>query len=94
MSRVPTLYLYEPGQNFLQRVFAQPYDYHVRHHSSELLASLETRHLLAFYILHQWLQTIAAVATGLALLLLLFRIDPLPALVALALLDVWPRYPN
>ena len=69
-----------------RRVFAQPYDYHVRHHSSEVLASLETGRQLAFVILHQWLQTIAALATGLALLVLLFWIDPLPAIVALALL--------
>ncbi len=71
-----------------RRVFAQPYDYHVRHHSSEVLASLETGRLMAFHILHLWLQSIAALATGLALLLLLFRIDPLPALIALGLLGL------
>ena len=72
-----------------RRVFAQPYDYHVRHHSSEVLASLETGRLLATSIIHQWLQALAALATGLALLFLLFRIDPLPALVALALLALF-----
>ena len=72
-----------------RRVFAQPYDYHVRHRSSEVLASLETGRVLASNILHQWLQSIAALATGLALLFLLFRIDPLPALIALALLALF-----
>ena len=72
-----------------RRVFAQPYDYHVRHHSSEVLASLETGRQMAFHILHQWLQSIAALATGLALLLLLFWIDPVPALIALGLLGLF-----
>lgn len=72
-----------------RRVFAQPYDYHVRHHSSEVLAALETGRQLALHLLHQWLQSIAALATGLALLVLLFLIDPLPALVALALLGLF-----
>ena len=72
-----------------RRVFAQPYEYHVRHHSSEVLASLETGRQLAFHILHQWFQSIAALATGLALLVLLFWIDPVPALVALALLGLF-----
>jgi len=72
-----------------RRVFAQPYDYHVRHHSSEVLASLETGRMLAFHILHQWLQSIAALATGLSLLVLLFWIDPVPAIVALALLGLF-----
>jgi ATP-binding cassette, subfamily B, bacterial PglK len=72
-----------------RRVFAQPYDYHVRHHSSDVLASLETGRLLASSIIHLWLQSVAALATGLALLLLLFRIDPMPAVAALALLALF-----
>ena len=72
-----------------RRVFAQPYDYHVRHRSSEVIASLETGRVLASGIINQWLQSIGALATGLALLVLLLRIDPLPALVALALLGLF-----
>jgi ABC-type multidrug transport system fused ATPase/permease subunit len=45
--------------------------------------------MLAFQLIHQWLQTVAALATGVALLVLLFRIDPLPALVALLLLGLF-----
>lgn len=72
-----------------RRVFAQPYEYHVRHHSSEVLASLETGRVLASGIIHQWIQASAALATGLALLALLLWLDPLPALVALALFGLF-----
>jgi ATP-binding cassette, subfamily B, bacterial PglK len=71
------------------RVFAQPYDYHVRHHSSELLGSLEAVQLLAFNLIHQWLQSVAALATGVAFAWLLVAIDPLPAMAAFAVLGLF-----
>jgi ABC-type multidrug transport system fused ATPase/permease subunit len=72
-----------------RRVFAQPYDYHVRHHSSELLGSLEAVERLAHNLVRQWLQSIAALTTGLAIAWLLISIDPLPALLAFAVLGLF-----
>jgi len=71
------------------RVFAQPYDYHVRHHSSELIGSLETVQVLAYILIHQWLQSVAALATGAAFAWLLIAIDPLPAVAAFTLLGLF-----
>ena len=72
-----------------RRVFAQPYDYHVRHHSSELLGSLGSVERLAFNLTRQWLQGIAALATGLAIAWLLVSTDPLPALLTFAALGLF-----
>jgi ABC-type multidrug transport system fused ATPase/permease subunit len=72
-----------------ERVFAQPYDYHVRHQSSELIATLQTVPVLASNLVHQWLQSMAALATGLAVGWLLVSIDPLPAIGALAALGLF-----
>ena len=71
-----------------RRVFAQPYEYHVRHNSSELLAALETVPVLASNLVHQWLQTIAAFATGGAIAWLLVSIDPVPAIAGFAALGI------
>ena len=72
-----------------RRVLAQPYAYHAAHHSSELLASLETAGQLAFNVVRPWLQAFAAVATGLAILALLVSLDPLPALAAVCVLALF-----
>lgn len=72
-----------------RRVLAQPYAYHAAHHSSELLASLETAGQLAFNVLRPWLQAVAAMATGVAILALLVGLDPLPALAAVVVLALF-----
>lgn len=72
-----------------RRVLAQPYAYHAGHHSSELLASLETAGQLAYNVIRPWLQAFAAVATGGAILALLVSLDPLPALAAVAALALF-----
>ena len=71
-----------------RRVFAQPYEYHVRHHGSAIVAALEKVEMVAFNLLHQWLEGIAALATGTAILGLLASVDPAPALLAFAALAV------
>lgn len=65
-----------------RRVIAQPYIYHVAHHSSVHITALEKVQLLAFRIFHQWFQGVAAAATGGAILGLLVAIDPIPSLAA------------
>jgi ATP-binding cassette subfamily B protein len=65
-----------------RRVFAQPYGYHVRHHSSAVIASLDKVRHLATAVFHQWLDGSAAIATGAAIIALLVTIGPLPALTA------------
>ena len=67
-----------------RRVFAQPYDYHVRHHSSVVIASLDKVTQLTFILFHQWLDGVATIATGMAVLGLLISIGPVPALAAFA----------
>ena len=67
-----------------RRVLAQPYDYHVRHHSSTLVAALEKVQVLAFNFLHQWLEGVAGFTTGGAILALLISVDPLPAIATFA----------
>lgn len=71
-----------------RRVLAQPYAFHARHRSSELLASLETAGALAFNLIRPLLQTFAAVATSAAILALLASLAPLPALAAVVILAV------
>jgi ABC-type multidrug transport system fused ATPase/permease subunit len=74
-----------------RRVLAQPFAYHVHHHSSELIAALEKVQTLAFNLVRQWLGGAAALASVIAILGLLVSLDPLPALgacIGLALLYV------
>jgi ATP-binding cassette subfamily B protein len=71
-----------------RRVFAQPYAYHVRHHGSAMVAALEKVETVAFNLLHQWIEGVAALATGVAILGLLVSVDPAPALIAFAALAV------
>ena len=66
-----------------RRVFAQPYDYHVRHHSSELISALQKVEILAMTLFHQWLQSAAALASGIAVVALVMSVDPVPALLTL-----------
>ena len=71
-----------------RRVFAQPYQYHVRRHGSALVAALEKVETVSFNLFHQWLEGVAALATGVAVLGLLVSVDPLPALAAFAALAI------
>jgi ATP-binding cassette subfamily B protein len=73
---------HELAVNVQRRVFAQPYAYHVAHHSSAHVAALEKVQILAFRIFNQWFQGVAAVATGGAIFGLLLFVDPIPALAA------------
>jgi ATP-binding cassette subfamily B protein len=65
-----------------RRILAQPYSFHVERHSSEMVASLDKVHLVAFGIVQQALTTIVAIVVGLVILLFLLAIDPLASLVA------------
>lgn len=71
-----------------RRVFAQPYDYHARHHTSEILASLDKVQTVAFNLVRTWLQGLAALVTGIGVLALLVSIDPLPAVLAFAAMSL------
>ncbi len=69
-----------------RRIFLQPYEYHVQHHTSEIIASLEKVHTLASAILFQLMQTAAAAVIGTAAIALLIAIAPLTAILTLVCL--------
>jgi ATP-binding cassette subfamily B protein len=71
-----------------RRILAQPYGFHVQRHSSEMVASLEKVHLLAFGFVQQALTTVVAMVVGLVILLTLMAIDPVASLVACASLGI------
>jgi ATP-binding cassette subfamily B protein len=71
-----------------RRILDQPYSFHVQRHSSEMVASLEKVHLVAFGVIQQALTTAVALVVGLVLLLFLIAIDPKASLVAFASLGL------
>jgi ATP-binding cassette subfamily B protein len=71
-----------------RRILAQPYSFHIQRHSSEMVASLEKVHLVAFGVVQQALTTLVAMVVGLVILLFLMVVAPLASLVAFASLGL------
>lgn len=69
-----------------ERVLGQPYAYHVRHHSSALIAAMDKVDLAINGVGWALVQAVAAALIGGAILLLLVGTQPLAALVAVAIL--------
>ncbi|MEP7315683.1 MAG: hypothetical protein ABI667_03215 [Sphingomicrobium sp.] len=59
-----------------QRVLEQPYSYHVRHHSSALIAAIAKVDQLMFGVAWPLVQAIAAVIIGAAIMALLIGLQP------------------
>jgi ATP-binding cassette subfamily B protein len=68
-----------------RRLLRQPYLFHLQRHSSELLAVLDKVEVLIFNASLQGLQAISAAIISLFVIAALLWIDPLSALIALAL---------
>ena len=65
-----------------RRLLNQPYLFHLRHHSSELLAALDKVDHLIFNLILQSLQAVSATLISLFVLATLVRLDPLSAALA------------
>lgn len=67
-----------------RRILLQPYSFHIRQSSSEIVASLEKVQVLVFGVLQPVMQAAAAAVIGLFIIMLLLALDPLAALAAFA----------
>lgn len=65
-----------------RRILHQPYDFHTRHNSSEVLALLEKVQILVFGVLLQLMYAVTAVVIIVVIVAALIRIDPFTASIA------------
>jgi len=72
------------GTAIFNRMLRQPYSFYVTRNPSELLASVEKVHVLIFGTLMPLMQGVTASLIALAIVALLFAIDPFTALIAAA----------
>jgi ATP-binding cassette, subfamily B, bacterial PglK len=72
-----------------ERILSQPYVYHVRHGSTDLLTALRKAELLVFDVLLQVLYCAIAVLLSLFIVGALVAIDPATSLVAIAFIGVF-----
>ncbi len=70
------------GTAIFSRMLRQPYSYYLTRNPSELLASIEKVHLVTFGTLMPLMQGLSASLLALAIVGLLFAIDPVTALIA------------
>ncbi len=73
---------HEMGAAVFGRMMRQPYSYYVTRNTSELLAGFDKIHIVTFALLMPAMQGVIAAAMALAIVVLLFVIDPLSATVA------------
>jgi ATP-binding cassette subfamily B protein len=77
---------HEIGSTTFARMLRQPYAYHVSRNSSELLAGIEKVQSVVWGVLMPGMQGVTAAVMALAIVILLFSIDPFTALIAAAVM--------
>ena len=81
---------HEVSVEIQRRLLGQPYAFHLRHHSSQQLASLDKVDLLVFDVVIQATQGLSALLVGLFIIALLIAIDP--ASTGIAVLVIGASY--